>query len=69
MPYDNYGQIIFSEKLEDDSFKEWHLDLVEVFFPSGQNGYRFEYLDEDAPFPEDLGTLTIIKGKLVVVNW
>ena len=66
---DEFNDVVISERLDDDTFKEWRFSLVWVSFPSGQTGYRFEYFDEDAVYPEDLGTLTIIDGKLVVVNW
>lgn len=66
---DDFNDIVIDERLEDGSFKEWRFSLVWCAFPNGRTGYRFEYLDEDAMYPEDLGTLTIIDGKLVVVNW
>ena len=49
--------------------KEYRLDWTWVMFPNGKTGYRLEYLDKDAPFTEDLGTLLINKGKLEIVQW
>jgi len=66
MPYED---IVIAEKLDDGTFKEWRLSLTWVSFPGGATGYRLEYLDEDALYPEDLGTITVIDGKLIVVQW
>jgi hypothetical protein len=62
-------ELVIDEKLPDGSYKTWRLSPVWVAFPSGQTGYRLEYVDEEAEFHEDLGTITIMGGKLVVVQW
>ena len=61
--------MVISERLDDGSFKEWRLSFTWVSVPSGATGYRLEYLDEGEPFTEDVGTLTVMKGKAVVVQW
>ena len=66
---DDFNDVVIAERLPDGSFREWRLSLTWVAFPSGATGYRLEYLDEDAPYPEDLGTITVIDGKLIVVQW
>jgi len=66
MPYED---MVIAERLPDGSFKEWRLSPIWVSFPGGATGYRLEYLDEDAPYPEDLGTIAIVGGKLIVVQW
>jgi len=49
--------------------KEYNVDFVWCMFPNGKTGYRLEYVDEDAPFPLDLGTLFVESSQAKIVNW
>ena len=48
--------------------KEYHIDLISVMFPNGKIGLRVEILNTDG-FPDDLGTLIVVDGKLKVIQW
>lgn len=51
--------------------KKFYLDLVYCVLPDGTEGYRIEYIHDDTPFPEDLGTI-IFSDKTkrwCIINW